>query len=155
MNETGVTASNQPESGRADSASRPRVVIAEDFMLIQENIRKVVQPHCTVLATVEDGESALRAVEAHAPDILLLDVSLPDMSGFDVLEKLLGSGSSVKVILLTAHADPTYVRIAFERGAKGYVVKGRMWTDLPAAIRQVTSGGDSAPPLDPQGRNET
>ena len=55
---------------------RPRVVIAEDFVLIQENIRRALPPDCEVIAAVEDGAAALQ------PDILLLDVSLPDMSGF-------------------------------------------------------------------------
>ena len=133
--------------GAAEPPYRPRVIIAEDFVLIQENIRKALQERCAVIATVEDGASALMAVSTHVPDILLLDVSLPDMSGFTVLEQLVKSGSSVCVILLTAYAEREYVERAFELGAKGYVLKGKMWTDLPAAIRQVTSGATYKSPL--------
>lgn len=123
------------------------MIIAEDFVLIQENIRKTLQQHCHILVTVEDGASALAAVKEHAPDILLLDVSLPDVSGFAVLEQLARTNAPVRVILLTAHADRTYVERAFELGAKGYVLKGRMWTDLPAALREVSMGGVYKSPL--------
>ena len=138
---------NDLPPGTAKPTLHPRVIIAEDFVLIQENIRKAVQDRCAVIATVEDGASALSAVSTHSPDVLLLDVSLPDMSGFTVLEQLLKSGSSVCVILLTAYADRAYVERAFELGAKGYVLKGKMWIDLPPAIRQVTSGGTYKSPL--------
>ena len=125
----------------------PRVIIAEDFVLIQENIRRALQQHCHILAMVEDGASALAAVASHSPDVLLLDISLPDMSGFAVLEQLASANAPVSVILVTAHADRTYVERAFEVGAKGYVLKGRMWTDLPAAVREVTMGGMYKSPL--------
>jgi DNA-binding NarL/FixJ family response regulator len=138
---------NNPASNPAEPPDRPRVIIAEDFVLIQENIRKTLQQHCQILATVEDGASALATVEQHSPDVLLLDVSLPDMSGFAVLEQLARRNAPVRVIVLTAHADRTYVERAFEVGAKGYVLKGRMWTDLPAAIREVTMGGMYKSPL--------
>jgi len=121
--------------------NRPRVVIAEDYVLIQENIRKVLEAQCEIVAAVEDGKSALDAVAAYTPDILLLDVSLPDMSGFAVLELLTASNVAVKVILVTAHGDRAYVERAFQMGVKGYVLKGKLWLELPAAVRTVASGG--------------
>jgi len=116
-------------------------VIAEDFVLIQENIRRAVERDCDIVASVEDGEAALEAVATHAADILLLDVSLPGLSGFAVAEKLKGMQACVKVIFVTAHADRAHVERAFELGAAGYVLKGKMWTELPAAIRTVAGGG--------------
>lgn len=138
---------NNTASDTAELSDRPRVVIAEDFVLIQQNIRSALQKRCDVVATVEDGASALAAVNTHSPDVLLLDVSLPDMSGFAVLEQLARTNAPVRVILVTAHGDRTYVDRAFEVGAKGYVLKGRMWTDLPAAIREVISGRTYKSPL--------
>lgn len=120
--------------------NRPRVIIAEDFVLIQETIRLAVQECCDVVATVEDGETALQAVTTHSPDILLLDASLPGMSGFAVAEALLRAKSPVKIILVTAHNDLAYVERAFELGACGYVLKGTMRTDLPSAIRAAMAG---------------
>jgi DNA-binding NarL/FixJ family response regulator len=126
---------------------RPRLVIAEDAVLIQENIRRVVQPECDVVAAVEDGEAVIQAVETHAPDILLLDVSLPGMNGFAVAEQLRLAKSQVNVIFLTAHRDREYANRAFEIGAKGYILKGSMWTELPHAIHVVVGGGCYRSPL--------
>jgi DNA-binding NarL/FixJ family response regulator len=120
--------------------NRPRVVIAEDFVLIQESIRLAVQGCCEVVAAVEDGEAALAAVAAHSPDILLLDASLPGKGGFAVAETLKGAKSPVKIIFVTAHSDRAYVERAFEIGASGYILKGAMGTELPAAIRTVMAG---------------
>ena len=126
---------------------RPRVVIAEDYVLIQENIRRSLPPECEIIATVEDGAATLEVVAALQPDILLLDVSLPDMSGFAVAEKLIQANSPVKVIFVTAYADRSYVERAFEIGVKGYLLKGRMWTELPLAIQEVLAGGVYRSPL--------
>ncbi len=123
------------------------MVIAEDFVLIQENIRQALPCDCEVVAAVEDGAAALDAVAALQPDILLLDVSLPDMSGFRIAEKLCGATSPVKVIFLTAYADHSYVERAFEIGVKGYLLKGNMWTELPEAVRKVLAGGVYRSPL--------
>jgi len=123
------------------------VVIAEDFTLIQESIRLLLQPHCEVVAAVEDGEAAVKAVAALCPDILLLDVSLPHLGGFAIAEQLLRADSPVKVIFLTAHSDQSYLERAFELGAKGFVLKSAMLTELPAAIRAVSAGGCYRSPL--------
>jgi DNA-binding NarL/FixJ family response regulator len=133
-----------PEPGK-----RPRVVVAEDFVLIQENIRRVIQPDCDIVAAVEDGEAALDAVAAHTPDILLLDISLPRMNGFAVAERLQCANSPVGIIFITAYRDTNYATRAFEIGAKGYILKGNIWTELPAAIRAVAGGGCYRSPLLP------
>ena len=139
---------SQASGGMAEEPTRrPRVVIAEDYVLIQENIRRSLPPECEVIAAVEEGAAALEAAAAQHPDILLLDVSLADMSGFAVAEKLFRANSPVKVIFLTAYADRSYVERAFEIGAKGYVLKGKMWTELPEAIREVLAGGLYRSPL--------
>ena len=130
-----------------DGTARPRVVVAEDYVLIQENIRRAIQAECDIVAAVEDGEAALEAVESHGADVLLLDVSLPGINGFAVAEKLKHAHSAVNVIFVTAHRDLTYADRAFEAGAKGYVLKGALWTELPAAIRQVIGGGEYRSPL--------
>ena len=133
----------------AEEKKRPRLVIAEDAVLIQENIRRVVQPDCDVVAAVEDGDAVIEAVATHAPDILLLDVSLPGMNGFAVAEQLKLAESRVNVIFLTAHRDREYADRAFEIGAKGYILKGSMWTELPRAIHVVAGGGCYRSPLVP------
>ena len=131
----------------SEKPRRPRIVIAEDYVLIQENIRRALPSEYEIIATVEEGAAALDVVAALNPDILLLDVSLPDMSGFAVAEKLFRTNSPVKVIFVTAYADRSYVERAFEIGAEGYILKGNMWTELPAAMREVLAGGLYRSPL--------
>jgi DNA-binding NarL/FixJ family response regulator len=126
---------------------RPRVLIVEDFVLIQESIRAVLQRDCDVVAGVEDGKSALAAAAAHHPDIVTLDVSLPDGSGFAVAEQLTHDDAAVKVIFLTAYPDRAYAERAFEIGAKAYLLKTSIQTELPAAIREVMNGGQYRSPL--------
>ena len=128
-------------------AQRPRVVIADDFVMIQENIKKVIHTDCDIVATVEDGHAALEAVATHSPDILLLDVSLPGLNGFAVTETLTCIMAAVNVIFVTAHGDRSYVERAFEVGAMGYVLKGKIWTELPDAIREVANGRSYRSPL--------
>jgi DNA-binding NarL/FixJ family response regulator len=127
--------------------NRPRIVIAEDFVLIQESIRLALEKDCDIVALVEDGEAAVDAVATLAPDILLLDVSLPKLRGFSVVEKLTRADSATKVIFVTSYSDKNYVERAFEIGAKGYVLKGTLQTELLAAVREVIRGGLYRSPL--------
>lgn len=119
---------------------RPRVYIAEDFVLIQEMIREIVEPECEVVAVFEDGRAVLDAVLADPPDVLLIDASLPTMSGFAVAERICQSHPEVRIVFVTAHADPAYVNRAFEIGARAYLLKGSLRLDLLPAIRAVLSG---------------
>jgi DNA-binding NarL/FixJ family response regulator len=133
--------------GAPMNAQQPRVVIAENFVLIQEMIRDLLEPECDVVAMVEDGQAAIKAVETHRPDILLLDVSLPLANGFAVTEKIQQSHPEIKVVFVTAYADPGYVERAFASGASGYVLKGSIRTDLLGAIRDVMEGRPYRSPL--------
>jgi DNA-binding NarL/FixJ family response regulator len=134
-----IESASNPE-GTGDARKRPRIVIAEDFVLIQEHIKSLLKRDCEVVAAAEDGESALSAVVDLKPDVLLIDVSLPGMNGFAVTEKLRELGSSVKVVFVTAHSEKQYSERAFEIGAKGYVLKGSIRSELLSAIRTVMEG---------------
>src|ERR1700761_6605489 len=120
---------------------RPRIIIAEDFVLIQEAIRGLVEVECDVVAAVEDGREAINAVATHRPDILLIDVSLPRANGFTVTEKVLGQSLDVKILFVSAHGEKSYVKRAFELGAKGYLLKSSIRAELLPAIREVMDGG--------------
>jgi DNA-binding NarL/FixJ family response regulator len=120
---------------------RPRVVIAEDFVLIQEMIRDLLEPECEVVAMVEDGNAAIASVAAQQPQILLVDASLPIMSGFAVAEALARTHPQISIMFVTAHADPNYVERAFEIGARAYLLKGSIQLELLPAVRQVLAGG--------------
>ena len=120
--------------------ARPRILVAEDYVLIQETMRAILEPECEVVAAVEDGRAALDEVAALRPDILLVDASLPGMSGFAVAERVTRTYPEVKIIFVTAHADPAYMKRAFEVGAKAYLMKGSIHMELMAAIREVLAG---------------
>jgi len=105
----------------------------------------VLQRDCDVVATAEDGKAALAAVAALQPDIVTLDVSLPDGSGFAVAEQL--KETPVHVIFITAYPDRAYADRAFDLGAKAYLLKTSLHTELPAAIRAVMNGACYRSPL--------
>lgn len=129
------------DKGARDRKQRPRIVIAEDFVIIQEGMRLLLEKDCDIVAAVEDSDAALAAVAAHKPDILLIDISLPGGGGFAIAEKLTGLQSPAKIVFVTAHNNRHYADRAFELGAKGYVLKGTMRSELLEAIRTVMSGG--------------
>jgi len=123
------------------AALRPSVVIAEDFVLLQEEIRRVLEPEFDVIAAVEDGRAALETIVAQRPDVLLVDVSLPGLGGFMLAEKVRKSNPDTKIIFVTAHADPNYIARALELGARGWVLKGSIRAELRSAIRTALDGG--------------
>ena len=91
------------------------------------------------LASDADGQAAVQAVDEHEPDIALLDISMPVLNGLEAVEKITRTKPAVKVIIVTSHADPAYIEEAFRRGARGYVLKGRI-AELFEAIRTVMEG---------------
>lgn len=126
---------------------RVRVIIAEDFILVQEAIRLLLEPQCDVVAVADDGEAAIELAAKYKPDILLVDVSLPLATGFRVAEKVRSLDPDIKVIFVTAHADRNYVERAFELGACGYVMKSSVRVELPLAIAEAMRGSMYRSPI--------
>jgi two-component system, NarL family, response regulator NreC len=122
-------------------AHRSRVLIVEDFVLIQESIRLALERECEIVGTAEDAETAIAAAAEMRPNVVTLDISLPGMGGFAAAESLTRTAPGVFVVFVTAYTDPAYVERAFAIGAKGYVLKGALQAELPAAVRAVVAGG--------------
>lgn len=118
----------------------PKAVLAEDQVLLQEALCLVLQPEVEVVAAVQDGAAALAAVAQHQPDLLLLDVSLPQVNGMTVARRAKASWPALKILFVTAHSDRTYVGEAFRAGANGYVLKGAVASELCHAVREVLAG---------------
>lgn len=127
--------------------NRIRVIIAEDNILIQESIRRFLEPRFEVVTTAVDGPAALQAAVDFRPDILTVDVSIPILNGFAVTEKLKSMGFSGKVIFVTAYRELAYMQRAFALGASGYVLKGTMRSELPLAIEETMKGATYQTPL--------
>lgn len=119
-----------------------RVVLADDHAIVRAGLRALLtgESDVSIVAEAVDGASALDAVRKHAPDVLLLDLSLPPPNGVDVTRTLRAEKSATRVLVLTMHAAPEFVRPALDAGAMGYVVKGAGLDDLVVALRAVARG---------------
>ncbi len=125
---------------RTDSGRRPTVLVADDNALILKKVSALLAPNFDVVATVTDGQQALKACLLLDPDVVVLDVSMPELDGFQVARALTRASSRAAIVMLTMHGANEYVGIAFESGARGYVVKTRMHLDLQGAIDHVLAG---------------
>jgi DNA-binding NarL/FixJ family response regulator len=130
-------------------AQRPRfkVVIADDHALFAEGLAKLLERDYEVVAVVNDGEHLMQAARQHNPDLALLDVSMPGLTGVEAARKLLEIAPQCKLICVTMHSNPEFVREAFRAGASGYVLKRSAGAELNEAIRQVMSGNAYVSPL--------
>ncbi len=96
-----------------------------------------------------DGRQALDAAKHLKPDVLVLDVSMPVMNGFETARSLQELGVKTRIVFLTVHDDPDFAREALEAGALGYVIKPRIVSDLVAAINEAHAGRSFVSPLSP------
>jgi DNA-binding NarL/FixJ family response regulator len=121
-----------------------RIVIADDHHLVREGIRQVLQSghEFEVVGQAGNGTEALRLAESLAPDVLVLDVSMPGLSGLEVTAALRDRSSPVRVLVLSVHDHPQYVIEAVRSGARGYLRKDTEPAELRRAIRAV-AGGES------------
>ena len=118
---------------------QPRVFIADDHLLVLEGFRQLLADDTVIVGTVHSGAELLEQAQGATPDIILLDISMPDMSGFDLIPLLKRKLPHVKIILVTMLSEPFYVSEGFRKGANGYVLKQSASTELLIAIRTVMS----------------
>jgi DNA-binding NarL/FixJ family response regulator len=126
---------------------RPRVLCADDHLLVIDGLRRILEPECEIVGAVEDGRALLKAAQELKPDIVLLDISMPLLNGVEAARRLRKSVPAAKLIFVTMHADPTYVTGAFRAGASGYVLKRCASMELVSAIQQVLKGRTYLTPL--------
>lgn len=119
-----------------------RVVVCDDHTLVREGLRRVLAENASieVVADVGTAADAIAACREHQPDILLLDVSLPDESGIATIRQVLDVSPATHVVMLTMHEDVAYLREAFGEGAMGYVIKAAADVELLHAIQEVCRG---------------
>ena len=119
-----------------------RIVIAEDHTILREGLRALLAHHSDLEITgeAEDGLEAIRRVEKLMPDLLLMDLSMPRMSGMAALKDIKKRFPETKVIILTVHKTEEYILAALQAGADGYVLKDATHDELIMAIRIVLDG---------------
>jgi DNA-binding NarL/FixJ family response regulator len=118
---------------------QPRVFIADDHPLVLEGFRQLLVHDTMVVGTAHRGAELLEKVQRASPDSVLLDVSLPDTNGFDLIQSLKRKLPHVKIILVTMLSEPFYISEGFQKGANGYVLKQSASAELLTAISTVMS----------------
>jgi DNA-binding NarL/FixJ family response regulator len=119
---------------------RPRVLLAEDHHDFLTVTTRLLEPEFEVIKTVGDGQAAVDEASRLAPDILVLDITMPVLNGITAARRLRAAGFTGKIVFLTVHGDADYVRAARAAGAQGHVVKSRLASDLLCALRDVLAG---------------
>ncbi len=119
-----------------------KILIADDHAVVAEGLKHLVEAHADlqVVGTVGDGREAVRMAKETTPDVVLMDLSMPELNGADAARAILGERPECKVIVLSMYAEREYVRRALKAGATGYVVKRSAAKELVEAIRAVHSG---------------
>ena len=120
--------------------TRARIVVVDDHEEIRNTIVHLLKRQFDVLEAVSDGPAFLEAVDRLKPDLCVLDISLPSMSGIEVAQRIKQSDSRTKIVFLTLHDDFDFRTAALETGAEGYVTKAKMGGDLLFAIKEVLAG---------------
>jgi DNA-binding NarL/FixJ family response regulator len=119
-----------------------KVVIAEDHTILREGLRALLgsSPEFEVVAEAEDGKEAIKCVERKKPDIVLMDLSMPRMSGIEAIREIKRGDSQIKVVALTVHKTEEYVLATLKEGVDAYVVKDATHSELLMALRSVIGG---------------
>src|SRR5271163_1679175 len=129
-----------PRGPRMVPMNAKRIVVADDLLPVLKAISELLQPYFDLVGTASDGEAALQTILKLQPDLVILDISMPVMSGIEVAEELTKRGSSAKIVFLTAHQDADILKACQTAGGLGYVLKLAMVTDLIPAINAALAG---------------
>lgn len=124
-----------------------RILLADDHQLFRQGLKSMLPAEeFQVVAEAADGREAIALVRRHEPDIVLLDVSMPELNGVDATREVLRTAPRTRVIVLTMHREPPYIVGALTAGARGYVLKSQPVSDVVQALRDVSAGNVYVPP---------
>jgi DNA-binding NarL/FixJ family response regulator len=117
-----------------------RVLLVDDHGPMRARIKTVLQQTHDVVGTAASGEAALAAAAALHPDVIVLDITMPGMTGFEVASRLRASQSTAAVVFLTVNEDEEHLLAARAAGGLGFVIKPRLQDDLLVAVREALAG---------------
>ena len=126
---------------------RPRLLLGDDHAIILDGLRRILEPHCDIVGSVQDGRALVAAAQELHPDVVVADISMPLLNGIEAARQILKAQPRVKIVFLTMHPDVTYATEAFRAGASGYVLKNSAASELVTAIQEVLKGRTYLTPL--------
>lgn len=127
-------------SNIANGTKSIRVLLADDHQAVLDRVVAVLSGEFTIVAAVTDSAEAVAAAARLHPDVLVFDVSMPGLNGFEAATDIRDAGSTAVVVFLTVHDEPAFLQAAWEAGALGYVCKPHVSSDLIPAIRAALDG---------------
>ena len=128
------------------TVGKKRIVIADDHAEMLDEVRRLLEKDYEIVAAVQDGKQLVEAAFEHKPDLVITDISMPIMNGFEAAAKMRGLGLMSDIIFLTVQSTPPYLRKARSLGANGYVLKVHANEQLPLAVSEVLNGGSYTSP---------
>jgi len=114
-----------------------RIVLGDDNPAILDTVKRMLEGEFQVVAAIQEPRAVIKQVPELNPDVLVLDISMGEMNGFEITRQLRADHCQTKIIILSVHEELEFIRAAFDAGASGYVFKSRINTDLRKAIDAV------------------
>lgn len=118
----------------------PRTILADDHPVVLAGIKELLEPEFDVVGLASDGEQLLALVDELRPDLIVVDLSMPRLNGFDALKRIRAENDDTVAVVLSMHRQGSYVKAALEAGAGGYVLKTADPQDLVRALHEALAG---------------
>ncbi|MGO9114711.1 MAG: response regulator [Thermoguttaceae bacterium] len=124
-----------------------RVLVADDHRMFAEGLRGLLEPEFELVEIVDDGRQLIEAAQRLAPDVIVVDITMPRLNGLDAAKHLRKAKCRAKIVFLTMHRDVTYLTTALQAGASAFLLKNSASSELLTAIREVMAGRTYITPL--------
>jgi len=126
---------------------KPRVLLADDHKIVIEGLKRLLRDEFEIVGSVEDGRALVEQASTLYPDVIVADISMPQLNGIEAARQIKKIDKNIKIVFLTMHQDATYAANAFEAGASGFVLKHSASSELIRAIHEAIKGRTYVTPL--------
>jgi DNA-binding NarL/FixJ family response regulator len=126
---------------------KPRILLADDHNIVLMGLKSLLEGEFEIVGSVEDGRALVKQAAALQPDVIVADISMPQLNGIEAVRQIKRTDKNIKIVFLTMHPDPTYAASAFEAGASGFVLKHSAPSELITAIHEAMKGKTYVTPL--------
>jgi DNA-binding NarL/FixJ family response regulator len=126
---------------------KPRVLLADDHKIVIEGLKNILKDEFEIVGSVEDGRALVEKASTLYPDVIVADISMPQLNGIEAARQIKKIDKNIKIVFLTMHPNATYAADAFEAGASGFVLKHSASSELIRAIHEAIKGRTYVTPL--------